>query len=369
MIWNMYRKELKMFLRNPFQIAFMLIAPIVLILIMGYAMSNIVGENVKVTDDSAEKAKALYIIEENAIDSEVAEFNIFKEFAKESMEIEWEEVKKFEESKEVVDENDAIALIRISEDGFYYYRSPYNEPTSSKVLRAAFNNMLGEWITLSKSKVTSREIEVETVDSYTYFTFAELGLIMLYISLIVGQSIFVEKDTKAFRRIYISKASVGTMLASKVALGVTIGVVQMVEVYLLSTLALDVSWGKKGWLIALTYLSLALFSSILGAVLAIFAKSRAAFSDKILVLSILVGMLGGGLTPLSFLNSVKVLAYICKLSPLYWIVNGSIALAGNQPTNQYAIGMAICMTFIVIIILLFMKKRKQEQTKGVFIYE
>lgn len=369
MIWNMYKKELKMFLRNPFQIAFMLIAPIVLILIMGYAMSNIVGETTDVEGDTSEETRILYLIEDNALDADVAEFHIFMDFAEENMEAKWEEVDELETSKEVVDKNDAIALIQVSEEGFYYYRSPYNEPTTSKVLRAAYNNMMGEFANLSESKVMSYEIEVETVDSYTYFTFAELGLIMLYISLIVGQSVFVEKDTKAFRRIYISKASVHAMLVSKAALGVTIGVVQIAEVYLLSTLALGVNWGNRAWLIVLTYLMLALFSSTLGAVLAIFAKSRSAFSDKVLVLSILIGMLGGGLTPLSFLNSVKVISYICKLSPLYWIVNGSIALAGNQTTNDYAVGMAVSAAFTVVFLISFMKKKKQEQTKGVFIYE
>ena len=301
MIANMYKKEMKMFLRSPFQIAFMLVAPMVLILMMGYAMSNIVGETAEVETDDAKKSKVLYVVEETAMDADRADFNTFMTFTKSSMGIKWQEVSSFEDSKEMVDSCDALALIRVSEDGFYYYRSPYNEPTESKLLRAAYQNMLGEFESLSKSSVISYEVEAKTVDSYTYFTFAELGFIMLYISLIVGQSVFMEKDTKAFRRIFISKANVGAMLISKTAL--------------------------------------------------------------------LVGMLGGGLTPLAFLDSIKVVSYLCKMSPLYWIVNGVIALAGNQTTTDHYVGMALCMAFVVLMFIVFKSKKKQESKKGVFLYE
>ena len=301
MIANMYKKEMKMFLRSPFQIAFMLVAPVVLILMMGYAMSNIVGETAEVETDDAKKSKVLYVVEETAMDADRADFNTFMTFTKSSMGIKWQEVSSFEDSKEMVDSCDALALIQVSEDGFYYYRSPYNEPTESKLLRAAYQNMLGEFESLSKSSVISYEVEAKTVESYTYFTFAELGFIMLYISLIVGQSVFMEKDTKAFRRIFISKANVGAMLISKTAL--------------------------------------------------------------------LVGMLGGGLTPLAFLDSIKVVSFLCNMSPLYWIVNGVIALAGNQTTTDHYVGMALCMAFVVLMFIVFKSKKKQESKKGVFLYE
>lgn len=367
MVWNMYKKEIRSYFRSPFQLAFTLLLPILFVLLMGYAMSNVVGETASVESD--EEIKVLYMVEDSAKAEYVTEFEIFKVYAKEGMEVLWQEITDFEASKEMVDTNEAIALIRVSGEGFYYYRSPYNEPTASKVLRAAYNNMLGGLTSISESKVTSTIVEAEKVDSYTYFTFAELGFIMFYISLIVGQSVFVDKDTKAFRRIYISDASVNSYVAAKVALGVTISVIQIVEVYLLSTLVLDVSWGNKLWLIVLTFLLLGLFSSIMGAVMGVFAKSRADLSEKILIISILVGILGGGLTPVTFLESYKVLGYICKLSPLYWITNGTVSLAGNQSTNEHIVGMVICVVLSALMLLMYVKKRKEERVKGVFIYE
>lgn len=367
MIWNMYKKEIRTYLRNPFQLAFTLLFPVLFVLIMGYTMSNVIGETAELESD--EEIRVLYMVEEDAAQEDEMEFEVFKAYAEEGMEVKWEEVKDFEASKEKIDANDAIALIKVSEEGFYYYRSPYNEPSASKALRAAYNNMLGEFAAISQSQVTSTIVKAKTVDSYTYFTFAELGFIMFYISLIVGQSVFADKDTKAFRRIYISDASVNGYVATKIALGMTISVVQILEVYLLSTLALDVSWGENTLWIVLTFLCLGLFSSVMGAIMGAFSKSRAGMSDKILVISILVGILGGGLTPVTFLESYKVLSYICKISPLYWITNGTVSLAGNQSTNEHIIGMAVCLILSAVVLLIYAKKRKEEQKKGVFLYE
>lgn len=368
MIRNIYKKELRAYLRSPFQLAFTLLFPVLFVLLMGYIMSNVVGKTASV--ESEEPVKVLYLLEDNATAECRAEFAVFQKYT-ENMEAEWEAVTEFSDAERCVDDCEAVAAIRVSAEGFYYYRSPYNESTVSKVLRAAYNNMLGGLTNTDGGNVsvTSTIVEKETVDSYTYYTFAELGFLMFYISLIVGQSIFADKETKAFRRIYISDASVNAYLGAKIGLGMTISVVQIAEVYLISSLLLDVSWGNKIWLIVLTYLFLGLLSSVMGAVMGVFAKSRAAFSDKVLILSILVGLLGGGLTPVTFLESYKVLAWLCKISPLYWITNGTVSLAGNQSTTEQWIGMAVCVALTAVFLLLYLKKRRAEKEKGVFLYE
>lgn len=366
MIWNIYKKELRAYLRSPFQLAFTLLFPVLFVLLMGYIMSNVVGKTASVESD--EPVKVLYLIEDNATAECRAEYAVFQKYTK-NMEVEWEAVTEFSDAEKQVDDCDAVAAIRVSEEGFYYYRSPYNEPTVSKLLRAAYHNMLGELSNGVTASVTSTTVEKETVDSYTYYTFAELGFLMFYISLIVGQSIFADKETKAFRRIYISDASVNAYLGAKIGLGMTISVVQIAEVYLISSLLLDVSWGNKLWLIVLTYLFLGLLSSVMGAVMGVFSKSRAAFSDKVLILSILVGLLGGGLTPVTFLESYKVLSWLCKISPLYWITNGTVSLAGNQSTAEHLVGMAVCVALTALFLFLYLKKRCAEKEKGVFLYE
>lgn len=368
MIIKMYLKEIRQFFRKPFNILFMLVVPIVLILLMGYAMSNIVGKTSE-TEDMAD-GRIFYIVEAGSSLECQQKFSEFRAYIEKGMEIPFEEVSDFADGCERVDQQEAIALIRVSEEGFYYYRSPYNEPTAGKMLRSAYNTFLGaSELYGSSSYIETKEIRQKTIDSYTYFTFAELGLIMLYIGLIVGQSVFTEKETKTFERIYTSKANISKMMISKVAMGATVGVVQTVLVYILSTVVLHVKWGSLAPLIVVLYLALSIFSSTLGAILGLLSKKKASLSDNILTLSILIGFLGGGLTPLSFLDTIKVMSFICKISPLYWITNSAIALSGGTLNKDFGIAIAVCLLLTGLLTGIYLKAKGKERAKGVAVYE
>jgi ABC-2 type transport system permease protein len=362
----MYIKEIKQFFRKPFNILFMLVVPICLILLMGYAMSNIVGRTeANINTDST----VLYIVENGSNEQYQQNFQEFKNYVNKSMNIKFIEIHDFNSGREAVDKQNAIALIQSSDNRFYYYRSPYNEPMESKILRAAYNNILGKTENLESNSIEMVEVKQKTIDSYTYFTFAELGLIIMYLSLIVGQSIFIEKETKTFERIYISKANINITLISKVALGCTIGLLQILLVYLVSSLILNITWGKYFILIYALYLLLSLLSSTLGAIMGLLIQKKAVLNDSILIISISFGLLGGGLTPLSFLDSIKIVSFICKVSPLYWITNSAISLSSGKINAEFVIAVILCLLIIIFMVLIYSIFKKKEKRKGVYLYE
>ncbi|WP_313129301.1 ABC transporter permease [Anaerocolumna sp.] len=366
MFAKMYIKEIKQFFRKPFNILFMLVVPICLILLMGYAMSNIVGRTESnINTDST----VLYIVESGSNEQYQQNFKQFKSYVNKSMNIKFIEIHDFNSGCEDVNKQNAIALIQLSDNGFYYYRSPYNEPAESKILRAAYKNILGRTENLESNSIEMVEVKQKTINSYTYFTFAELGLIIMYLSLIVGQSIFIEKETKTFERIYISKANINKTLISKVALGCTIGLLQILLVYLVSSLILNISWGKYFILIYALYLLLSLLSSTLGAIMGLFIQKKAVLNDSILIISISFGLLGGGLTPLSFLDSIKIVSFICKLSPLYWITNSAISLSSGKINTEFVIAVILCLLIIIFMVLIYSILKKAEKIKGVYLYE
>lgn len=368
MIAKMYLKELRQFFRKPFNILFMLVVPIVLILLMGYAMSDIVG-GAGETEEAVDAA-VFFLIEDGSSSEEQQKFSQFRAYIEKEMGISFEEVSDFKKGCEQVDKQEAIALIRISGEGFYYYRSPYNEPTAGKLLRGVYNTFFSlSEIYSGNSYIETREIRQKTIDSYTYFTFAELGLIMLYIGLIVGQSVFNEKETGTFARIYTSKANISKMLMSKIAMGATVGIVQTALVYMLSVFILHVQWGSLAPLIFVLYLVLSVFSSTLGAIMGLLSKKKASLNDRILTLSILIGFLGGGLTPLSFLDTVRVMSCICKISPLYWITNSAIALSGGTLSRDFAVGVLVCLLLTLLLTGIYLSAKRREAVKGVAVYE
>lgn len=368
MITKMYLKEIKQFFRKPFNIIFMLVAPIILIFLMGYAMSGIIGttnENQSLSDNTV-----LYMLEKNSTSEAQERFLQFKNYVEKGMDISFEEVDSYKAGSQEVDKHNAIALIKVSNSSFYYYRSPYNEPSESKILRNIYTTFFDTSInTNTKSFVEIEEVQQKTLNSYTYFTFAELGFIMLYLSLIVGQSVFSEKELKTFERIYTSKANIGKMLISKIGMGTTVGIIQISLVYLLSSYTLDVNWGKYTFLIAILYIMLAIISASIGAVLGLWFKKKAALNDCLLIISIIVGLLGGGLTPLSFLDTIKVISFICKISPLYWITNSAISLSNGILNEYFTFSILLCILIVILLTAIYLKLKKQEHKKGVYSYE
>lgn len=360
----MYLKEIKQFFRKPFNVLFMLIAPLVLILLMGYAMSNVIGESGEEKNQENATNTVLYIIDDNSKNEYQEKFIQFENYIEDETNIIFKQISNYEEGCQQVDKQKAIALIKVSQDGFYYYRSPYNEPTESQILRNVYDMFFSSSGNLSThSYIEVEEIQQKSLDSYSYFTFAELGFIMLYLCLIVGQSVFNEKEIKTFERIYTSKANISKLIISKVGMGVTIGIIQIIFVYLLSTFILDVSWGRYKVLIYLLYTILAIFSSTLGALLGLYIKKKVVLNDTILILSIFLGFLGGGLTPLSFLDTVKVISIICRISPLYWITNSAIVLSNDKINDYFFVSVLLCITLIIMFIIIYLILKNKEKRK------
>lgn len=367
MFVSMYVKEMKQFFRRPFHVVFMLATPILLILLMGFAMSNMIGNKNTMSDS---KTTVLYLIEDGTNSEYLTKISEFRKYVENEMNITWKEIDNFDIGSQEVDRQAAVGLIKVSSEGFYYYRSPYNEPTESKMLRALAQTLLNTTSYESfNSVIETKEVKQKTMDSYTYFTFSELGLIMIYLSLIIGQSVFYEKESRTLDRIYTSKASISKMLFSKIAVGCTVGVFQILLVYFLSTVILKVSWGNYTILICFLYLLLALFSSTLGALLGLFIKNKTALNDKILVIAILIGFMGGGLTPLSFLESVKLVAILCKISPLFWITNATITLSAGLLNSDYIISIIMCSSLVLVMVGIYLILKRKEKVRGIYNYE
>lgn len=367
MIARMYLKEIKQFFRKPFNILFMLAAPVILILLMGYAMSNLIGTT---WAEPSSEHTVLFFLEKNTSPDLWQKFSSFKESIENGMDFPFKETDSFDKGCQEVDQHEAIALIKISSDGFYYYRSPYNEPAESKMLRTAYQTLLRSSENIAPaSYIETKEVQQKTIDSYTYFTFAELGFIMIYLCLIVGQSVYSEKEAKTFERIYTSKANISKMLLCKIALGCTVASIQIFLVYVISTYVLHVDWGNLTVLIFFLYILLALFSSSFGAVAGLFIKKKTTLNDILLMVSIFIGFLGGGLTPLSFLETIKAVSLLCKLSPLYWVTNSAIILSGGKIDENFLLALVVCILVIACMACIYLIIRRKEKLKGVYVYE
>lgn len=363
MLFKMLKKEIIQFSRDFPNLVFMFVAPILLIFIMSSIFSNVIGN----TNSIKEVGKVLYIVEDKKENFET--FKAFQEIINSSYtEINFIEVYDYNQGVERVNEQEAYAVITIDQNGFEYYRSPYNEQLEGSIFRSIFSNLITNLDSLSDNEIIIKNVELNRVDSKSYYTFAILGFVMLYISMIIANSIYRERKLKTIHRIYLSCAKVQKMVISKVLLGVLIGFIQIVIVHLYSSIFLNVSWGTYTLLIYLLFLSLALFSALLGAFIGIRFKSQETVTNGVLVLSILIGILGGGLTPLKTLEAFTLLATICKISPLYWITKSSISLSTGYLQQNFFIGILSSVGLSILIFIAINVFAHKTEKKGELIY-
>ncbi|MGL6107786.1 ABC transporter permease [Romboutsia sp.] len=359
---KLIKKELMHFFRKKLDVVTMLLFPIVLIVVMGVALNGLMS----VDNNIFENEKVYY--KANTINKN--SFDNFKKNLEKTTTIKFKEVKNQIKAKEEVDKGNALAFIIIEEEGYSFYRNSNKENTSQVIFRNIFEQTLDkEALIKSLSKenpqvineileeqilITLKEegIKNNGIDSFTYYTFAELVLIILYISGITLISTYKENLYNTMSRIKISKASYISIVISKVFLGLMIGIMQIIVVYIVSTVFLKVNWGENIVLIILVLVSLIVFSSVFGIVSGmIFADAKTASSISN-VLIIIMGFLGGSYMPISLINSTKITSLLAQFTPTYWANISLISLSSGVGGNYYYISILISLGLSIALIIL-----------------
>lgn len=367
---SMIEKELKQFFRNKGSVIMLFIFPMALITCLSFSLKSFMGGNLDIFSDK----KVLYTIENKSRYEDG--FSALRKGFEEDTGLVFEEVINKEEAKTLVDEDEAIALVTINENGYDYYRSKEGEGVRSKIFRGIVeqglstyalvdtaieeNHKLVEEIlkTEKVEYVNESPVGVKEVTSFEYYTFAELALIMMYISVTVAESVYSEGDLKTINRIRLSKVSDLQLIIAKGALGVIIGILQVMEVYLFSTIILKINWGENIPAMISVLLSLAIFSSVLGIITGLLVKESKSINSVLQVIIITVCFLGGCYGPLSMLKSMPIIADIIKFSPIYWVNSALISLNTGIVNNYSMIAIGTCLGAAVLLILGYMTVKK-----------
>lgn len=363
MLLSFLKKDIRQFSRRKANILFMFLIPIVLIVLMSYSLDRYMEGNVGTFQDG----RILYMV--NTENQHMNQFTIFKEQISSDTGVQFEEIHSYGDGVERVNRQEAYAVISIHEQGYDYYRSPYNEDLGGKLIRTAFEQTIAFITTDTNTPVvTTTVLEGNTVNSFAYFTFSGLGLIMLYISSIIAHSVSNEKELRTLERIKLAKVDDRLMLVSKIVFGVLIGVMQIAEVYVFSSFILDVHWGSNKPLMISVLLSLAVFSSTLGAIVGIAIKNKLLINNLVLMLVVLIGFLGGAFSPISMLENIPVVSTIIRGSPLYWSNQALTYLYSGTIDSSVWIAMAVCFGSSLLLLALYRLKTVRQNstsTKGV----
>ena len=117
--------------------------------------------------------------------------------------------------------------------------------------------------------------------------------------------------------ILLSKTNENMMIISKVTMGVIIGTMQTLLVYVYSSFVLKVNWGENALKYMLLYIALALFASMIGAIVGIVSKNDTAVSGILFVVTFAFSILGGCCSTREMITSIPFINKLAYISPIY----------------------------------------------------
>ena len=364
---TLIKKETMQFFRSKSNVIVMLIFPIILIFIMGSSLNDIMGMEKNIFDD-----KIIYYRINAPIENEVdlQRFYDFMIHFEKNTNVKFIENNNYKEATNDVNNNKAICFMDIYNDDINYFRNEKKENLESKVFRNLYEQYIKKYTFLKsidksnpqqmqtvldyeiKILLKNENINQEEVDSFTYYTFAILILIILYISTITSMSMYKEQFLHTMTRLKVFNTKKINILLSKIALGIIVGLLQIIIVYIVSTRFFKVNWGDNLLYIFIVLISFIIFSSALGIFMSIIFSNRKICYMANNILIIIMGFLGGSYVPMYLVKSARVTSFLSQITPSYWANTSLLSLSYDVETKYYIISIFISLGLSVLMLIL-----------------
>ncbi|MDU4861758.1 MAG: ABC transporter permease [Terrisporobacter othiniensis] len=364
---TLIKKEVKQFFRQRINIIMMIIFPVILIFIMGKSLNGLMT-----IDENIFNNKVIYYRVNAPIENEVdlQRFYDFMIHFEKNTNVKFIENNNYKEVIDDVNNNKAICFMDFYDNDINYFRSEKTESTESTVFRNLYEQYMKKYTFLQSIYKSNPEkikevldyeikillkdegIEKKQVNAFTYYTFAQLILIILYISNLTSISMYKGEylHTKTrFKGLKINKINI---LLSKIALGIAIGILQIIIVYIVSTKFFNVSWGGNLLYIFMVLFSLIIFSSALGIFMStIFSNKETCYMvNNILI--IIMGFLGGSYVPICLVKSERVTSFLSEITPSYWANISILSLSYDIKTKYYIFSIFISFGLSLLMLIL-----------------
>ncbi|UPA31029.1 ABC transporter permease [Terrisporobacter glycolicus] len=364
---TLIKKEVKQFFRQKINIIMMIIFPVILIFIMGKSLNGLMTIDANIFNN-----KIIYYRVNAPIENEVdlQRFYDFMIHFEKNTNVKFIENNNYKEVIDDVNNNKAICFMDFYDNDINYFRSEKTESTESTVFRNLYEQYMKKYTFLQSIYKSNPEkikevldyeikillkdegIEKKQVNAFTYYTFALLILIILYISNLTSISMYKGEylHTKTrFKGLKINKINI---LLSKIALGIAIGILQIIIVYIVSTKFFNVSWGGNLLYIFMVLFSLIIFSSALGIFMStIFSNKETCYMvNNILI--IIMGFLGGSFVPICLVKSERVTSFLSEITPSYWANISILSLSYDIKTKYYIFSIFISFGLSLLMLIL-----------------
>lgn len=352
MFFSILKKDFKLALSNPLHIFIVLIIPLLVIVMFGFTMKNYMSGNYGTLDDAK-----LFYVNDGATEDNLKKFSEIEEIMNSKLGVEFEEVSDYSKACDDVEASKAFGVIKITSDGFDYFRSDFNETYGGSIVRSLFKELAeNDNDSATLSPVNSIELDVKKVKADVYYTFAGLAISILFLGVIMSNSLCRDYDAGTFERIKMSKTGVPMIILSKFVCGMIFGIIQIGFSLAIATLVYDISWKHNFGLILLVHFIVMIFSLSFGLIVGMLIRNATTSFGAISFCAMIANYLGGSVTPVYLLEKIPVLKHIIKISPIYWTNQSLTNLYNdiNDSKTRNCIIVLIALSVVFLFVTLFM---------------
>nr|WP_154984702.1 ABC transporter permease [Paenibacillus xylanexedens] len=148
-------------------------------------------------------------------------------------------------------------------------------------------------------KVSSPGNSGQSYSASQYYAAAMLAMFMLYSGMTTVNSLFTERDKQTLARLQATPVGNGVIFAGKVAGNSLLAFLQAIIIIVMTNLLFGVNWGGHPWLIVLICILITLASMTLGIIVALVSKSAASATALMQGIIIVMTFISGGFTPIA----------------------------------------------------------------------
>ncbi|KYD09138.1 hypothetical protein B4102_2665 [Heyndrickxia sporothermodurans] len=363
-IINIAWKEIKSDFRDIRTAVFMLALPIVLMLVLGTALSNTFTTSIQIDD-----MNVLYKDQTNGEFSQY--FSRFVDEAKQSG-IHFKKASKIVSGKEVVKQNKYDGYLEVNQKGIRLYLNERNSIEGS-ILQGMLTSFVDKY-NVAQEVVKIAPDQIGTVfstekhhdyikntsllpkkspSSMDYYAIVMTTMIALYGAMSASSLIAGERARKTGDRLIVAPVRKSEIFIGKVAGNIVLNTVCILLVVLFSKILFHANWGDHFGTVFLVLLTEVIFAVSLGLGISYLTKSNASTSVILMLVIQLASFFGGAYFKIE--NPEGIFKFITELSPLTWI-NRAVTkiiytndLSAAIPAISLNIGIAVLFLLIAVI--------------------
>lgn len=364
-VFNLIVKEIKQLFRDKQGMVLMTVFPLVLTIVLGFALSGMYAEAA-----SPSKIESLYAADESSELGRVFKEQFVPESEKNNLKL--TEISDIEKGKKEVQVGNSYSFIHITDGGITIYaREGSSDASLVEMIMKGFARTYDAYVSIAVvdpavfQQIQSQSAQASEQPEFTvsrsldrskqpsamdYYAVTMITLIIMYASIGGSQTITTEKNDRTLTRIYTTPVTNGEILTSKVIGNVIGTMLQILFVFLIDSIFLKANFGSH-----LLPLAAVLFSQIIMVIAFgvgmgyLFKNSASSITIIQTIIPILV-FLGGGYVNLELMGVTGFISKLALISPVKWINRTILQIIYANDLSSFVPTVLICLVTATIFI-------------------